>query len=170
MPHDLFLRHVPMTEKLTSRDQVAVFSVHNHHHLLRTFHRLLVFSQLFLRQLAFCDIERHAEHSLMVTVPCIVELASRCQPANCPIWLYDAKLCRVQLPALPCIRDRFRDSSSVIRMYVTNEVLPSGHVKIGSDSEDSLKVAEPNTPSAPDVKVPPYRCACFHCQTQPVVS
>src|SRR5260370_6313859 len=165
MPHDLFLRHVPLTEKLTIGDQIAVFSVHNCNHFFRTFYGLFVFSQLFLRQLAFSDIQRHAEHSFGVTVPSIVELASRCQPANCPIWLYDTKLCRAQLPVLPCIRDRFRDSSSVIRMYVTNEILLSCHVRIGSDSEDSLKVAEPNIPSAFDVKVPPCRCARFHCQT-----
>ncbi len=41
-------------------------------------------------------------------------------------------------------------------MYATNEIPPSCHVMIRSDSEDSLKVAEPNIPSALAVKVPPF--------------
>src|SRR5260370_8056499 len=114
MPHDLFLRHVPLTEKLTIGDQIAVFSVHNCNHFFRTFYGLFVFSQLFLRQLAFSDIQRHAEHSLGVTVPSIVELASRSQPANCPICLYDTKLCPAQLPVFPSSHNPFPHSISLI--------------------------------------------------------
>ena len=108
------------------------------------------------RQPALRNIQRHAEHSLGVAVPCIVELASPCEPANCPVGPYNAKFCRIQLLVLPCIRDPFRDSRPVIRMHVTNELFPGYYVSIGRYSKDCLQVAEPNIPPAFEIKVPPY--------------